>query len=188
MPPRRLPRRTASTVTGAPTSGLVLGALVLAVPALASCGFDAATDRPYTPSVGVNDQSGEVDVLSAVVVSSAPGRGRFVASLSNQDQSESGTFDSLAPAGGSTLEAAEFTPIELGPGELVNLVDETPIEVTGEFEAGQFVSVTLGFSSGESATMEIPVVDHAGYYADLDGPSQPDATADTETETGTEAE
>ena len=161
---------------------LVLGSVALAVSALSACGFDAATDRPYTPGVGVNDQEGRIDVLSAVVVSTTAGQGRFVASLSNQDQTEAGMFDSLSPAGGSTVEAAEFEPIEVPPGELVNLVDKTAIDLTGEFEAGDFVSLTIGFASGESATMDIPVVDNAGYYADLDGPSSPDATADTETE------
>ncbi|WP_344304244.1 hypothetical protein [Nocardioides bigeumensis] len=171
--PHRWPRRRRTTA-------LVVGAL--AASALTSCGFDAATDRPYTPGVGVSDQDGQIDVLSAVVVSSAPGQGRFVASLSNGDQRDSGTFDSLAPAGGSDVEAAEFEPIEVGPGSLVNLVDVEPITLTGDFEAGDFVTVTIGFSSGESSTMDVPVVDNAGYYADLDGPSSPDATADTESE------
>jgi hypothetical protein len=171
--PHRLPRRR--------TSALVAGTLV-ATAALASCGFDAATDRPYTPGVGVSDQDGQIDVLSAVVVSSAPGQGRFVASLSNSDQQDAGTFDSLSPAGGSDVEAAEFAPVEIGPGALVNLVDTDPINLTGDFEAGQFVTVTIGFASGESSTMDIPVVDNDGYYTDLDGPSGPDATADAEAE------
>ena len=46
--------------------------LALAVP-LSSCGFDYATDRDYTPAGGANNREGDVDVLSAVVVSAAAG-------------------------------------------------------------------------------------------------------------------
>ena len=63
---------------------LVTAAAVVALAApLSSCGFDYATDRVYTPASGANNREGEVDVLSAVVVSAAEGSGTFVASLSN---------------------------------------------------------------------------------------------------------
>jgi hypothetical protein len=58
---------------------LVVGALVLALPLLASCGFDKATDQVYTPGAGTDDRSGDVDVLSAVIVSAQPGPGTFIA-------------------------------------------------------------------------------------------------------------
>src|SRR6185436_4327422 len=70
----------------------VLATVALATPGLTGCGFDAATERPYTPAAGANDVSGVVDVLGAVVVSSAAGSGTFVATLSNNDQQESQTF------------------------------------------------------------------------------------------------
>ena len=66
-------------------------ALVLLVPLLGACGFGYQTDQVYQPSVGVNDRDGTVDVLGAVVVSSADGQGTFVASLVNKDQSRSPT-------------------------------------------------------------------------------------------------
>ena len=47
---------------------LAVGALVLALPLLGSCGFDKATDKVYTPAAGTNDRDGDVDVLSAVIV------------------------------------------------------------------------------------------------------------------------
>ena len=52
---------------------LVAGALVLALPLLGACGFDKATDRVYTPAAGTNYRSGDIDVLSAVIVSAQPG-------------------------------------------------------------------------------------------------------------------
>ena len=70
------------------------------------------------------------------------------------------------------LTVAEFEPIEIPPGGLVNLADqEEPIEVTGEFTAGDFVQVLVKFGDGSQAEMQIPVVTNCGYYEDLDGPS-----------------
>jgi len=51
---------------------LITGALVLSVGGLTSCGFDLATDRPYTPGQGVNAREGQVKLLSAVVVAAQP--------------------------------------------------------------------------------------------------------------------
>src|SRR4029453_3813831 len=64
---------------------LALSGAVLAVPALTSCGFNYATDRPYTPAAGVNNQDGTVDVLGAVIVSGQDDSGTFIPSFSNND-------------------------------------------------------------------------------------------------------
>lgn len=153
---------------------LATAALALTAPALSSCGFDYATDRVYTPAAGTNDRDGVVDVLGAVVVSTEPGSGTFVASLSNNSTEESATLDSVS---GEGVESAGFAPIEVPAGGLVNLADPAAeIEVTGEFESGDFVDLTLSFDNGEEATLEVPVVPNAGDYAGLDGP----APAETE--------
>lgn len=62
--------------------GVAAGALALALPALSACsGF--ATDKVYTPAPGANDRSGDVDVLNAVIVATQDGHGTFLASFSN---------------------------------------------------------------------------------------------------------
>jgi hypothetical protein len=60
---------------------LATAALLLAVPALSSCSvsFGAQTDQVYNPSAGVDDRSGSVDVLNALVVSGAAGSGTWPA-------------------------------------------------------------------------------------------------------------
>ena len=64
---------------------IAAAALLLAVPALSACGvsFGAPTDQVYNPSVGVDDQSGQVDVLNALIVSGSNGSGTVVATLVN---------------------------------------------------------------------------------------------------------
>jgi hypothetical protein len=161
----------------------VLATVALAVPGLTGCGFDAATERPYTPATGANDVSGVVDVLGAVVVSSASGSGTFVATLANNDQQESQTFSALTGGTGTELTVTDFDPIEIARGGAVNLADDGGIPVSGDFAAGNFVSVVLGFDSGERVSMQVPVVPNSGIYEGLDGaPSEvPSETADTET-------
>ena len=65
-------------------------AVLLAVPTLSSCGvnFSAQTDQVYTPAEGVNDRSGDVDVLNALVVADTDGTGRFIAGLANNTDKE----------------------------------------------------------------------------------------------------
>ena len=88
---------------------------------LSSCGFEQPTDMVYNPAVGVNDQSGSVDVLNAVIVS------------------------------------------------LLNLLDEGGAQVEGEaVEPGAFITLTFVFEGAESATLDVPVVEHGeGPYEDV---------------------
>ena len=76
--------------------------VALAAP-LSSCGFDYATDRDYTPGSGANNRDGDVDVLSAVVVSAAEGSGTFIASLSNNDTDTEQTFTGVSGDEGASI-------------------------------------------------------------------------------------
>jgi hypothetical protein len=143
--------------------------LALAAP-LSSCGFDYATDRDYTPAGGANNRDGDVDILSAVVVSAEEGSGTFVASLSNNDTDNEQTFTGVSGDEGASITAAEFEPVEIAPGGLVNLA-EPPAEIvlTGDFTAGDFVPLTLDFGNGERVMLNVPVVpDDSGYWEGMD--------------------
>jgi hypothetical protein len=145
-----------------------VGAVVLAT-TLSSCGFDYATDRVYTPADGVTDRDAQVDVLNAVIVSAQEGSGTFIASFANNNADKAATVESLAGAGDdSKLEVGDFDPIEIAPGALVNLATDGGIPVTGELEAGNFVSVTITFGDGTTADMEVPAVNDCGPYESLD--------------------
>ena len=148
---------------------LVTAAAVVALAApLSSCGFDYATDRDYTPGSGANNREGEVDVLSAVVVSAAEGSGTFVASLSNGSEGEQ-TLTAVAGQD-STVTAAEFEPVVIPPGGLVNLADPAAdIVLTGDFKAGDFVPLAIDFGNGERISLNVPVVSNdTGYWEGLD--------------------
>lgn len=156
-----------------------IAALALAAP-LTSCGFDYATDRYYTPAHGANHRDGVVDVLNAVVVSTEAGSGTFIASLANNSTEEA---DALSELTGEGLTAAEFAPVKVPAGALVNLAEPaTNIKVEGDFEAGDYIEVELGFESGERAVLDVPVVPNSGDFAGLDGEPAP-VEESTETET-----
>ena len=150
------------------TTALTAASLLLAVPMLSSCGFNYATDRPYTPAAGTNNRDGSVDVLGAVIVSAQDDSGTFIASLSNNDQQKSVDFESISGAGDSSLKFQDFPPRTIDPGAALNLSQDGGVPVTGTFKAGDVVKVSLSLSNGERVNMDVPVVADDGYFAGFD--------------------
>lgn len=146
---------------------LAVGAL-LAVPLLSSCGFDYATDRVNTISAGVNDRSGQVDVLGAVVIAGEDNRGVFAATLANNSLTDDDALTGMSQID----DEAHVAPIDpatvatdVPANSQVNLFDTSGIGVQGSFAAGDFVEVTLEFESGQTTTMLIPVVTPCHQYS-----------------------
>jgi copper(I)-binding protein len=140
-------------------------ALVLLVPVLGACGFGYQTDQVYQPATGVNNRSGTVDVLNAVVVSSVNGEGTFVASLVNKSDDKD---DSLVSMSGDGLTIQLTAPVKVPAGSLVNLADTGAVSVTGDtVQAGKFVRLTLTFESGQSTEINAPVVPYSGDFNDV---------------------
>jgi hypothetical protein len=147
---------------------LTVGGIALAAPLLTSCGFNYATDRVYTPASGVNNRDASVDVLGAVIVAKQDNEGTFIATFSNNSQTEKNTVESLAGAGGNTIQVESFSPVKLDPGGLANLATDGGFHVSGSFSLGDFVPVTVTFGSGERVELDVPVVPDSGDYAGLD--------------------
>ena len=153
---------------------LTTAAAVIALAApLTSCGFDNATEREYDIQGAADNREGVVDVLGAVVVSGAEGSGTFVASLSNNDESEEQSLTGISGVSGSdgaTIEAAEFEPVPVPPNGLVNLAEPpADIVLTGDFTAGDFVPLTVDFGNGERVSLDVPVVSNdTGYWEGMD--------------------
>ena len=161
-----------------------IAAAVLLVPVLASCGFNEPTDRVYTPGVGVNERSGTVDVLHALVVSGADGSGTIVATLSNNDVRESDALTRITGSGEDAALAVTLEgPVEIPAGGSVSLADETEVSVEGQsLTAGTFVELTFSFERGENVVVEVPVVARRGDYAEIPVPSVAPTSAAPEEE------
>ncbi|MCR6032235.1 hypothetical protein GGQ22_12410 [Nocardioides sp. zg-579] len=161
---------------------LALGALVLTVPVLSSCGFNPATDRVNTISMSGNERSGSVDVIGAVIVSERAGSGTFLTTFSNNPGAEATEIESISAGSGAAVEAAEFEPYALAEGGLVSLLQDGGVRLTGDFDPGDFVPLTIGFSSGEQVSVTVPVVPACDEYDGLDDAPQAAGTAPSDAE------
>jgi copper(I)-binding protein len=142
-------------------------ALVLLVPMLAACGFNAQTDLVYQPAAGANNRDGVVDVLNAVVVSDTEGEGTFAGTLVNKG-TDPDTLVSVSDATGTV-------DVDVPPGQAVNLATEGQVRLeAANLRAGGFVPLTLQFASGQTTEIDVPVLAHRGDYADV--PVGPTAT------------
>lgn len=163
---------------------LAAGGLLLAVPALSSCGFDYPTERVNTVGAGVTEREGTVDVSGAVIVAGQPDSGTFIGALANNSADDI-SLTAISGGGDQAVEADEFGPVEVpgrGHQNLATLAEEGDgITVTGDFDAGDFVTVTLDFSNDEAVILEVPVVKPCYQFEGLDI-SQADAEGDESAE------
>lgn len=140
-------------------------------PVLSSCGFDQPTDRVYTPGVGVNERSGSVDVLNALVVSGSDGSGTLVASLSNNDSAEADRLTEVAGSGEDAGLQVKGRAVDVEAGSIVSLPDDGEFSVRGDaVTTGAFLELTFRFERGDAVTVEVPVVDRRGPYTDIPVP------------------
>ena len=155
---------------------IAAAAVLLAAPVLSSCGvsFGAQTDQVYNPSAGVDDRSGEVDVLNALIVSGTDGSGTVVATLVNNDQ---GNDDRLTKVTGAGADAKlTVTPggeTSIPAAGLLNLATKGSIAVRGQrVVPGNFVKLTFSFDRAEMITVDVPVLSATDPdYADVPLPS-----------------
>ena len=137
---------------------LAVSVLAVGAPLLAGCGanFNAATNEPYNPAVGTNNQRGSVDVLNALVVSAKNGSGTVIASLVNKDVRQPDTLVGLRATG---LQVQGSKQVSLPAQTLVDLAPTGSFGVTGQaVKAGYFVKITFDFGTASPATLEVPVV------------------------------
>ena len=162
-----------------PTQRRVAIAALLLAPLLTACGFSAQTDQVYQAAVGVNDRSGEVDLLNALIVSGEDGSGTFAGTLVNKSTTEDDRLDSVTGPG---ITAARRTVVVPAEG-VARLAESGVITLRGDaIKPGAFVELTFAFNNGQSTTVRVPVVEAAGDYADvpLPGSATPSTSTDSE--------
>ena len=156
--------------------------LLLLVPLVGACGFNEQTDAVYQPAVGVNVRDSQVDVLGGVVVSSEPGTGRFIATLSNESQSHGDKLTGIQGSG--SVQVTLSTDVSIGATDDVNLADSDPIPVTGSAinaVKSNFVTFQLTFDRADPVTISVPVVDASGPYSAYGASSNATAPNDVAT-------
>ncbi len=163
--------------------------IVIGAPALVGCGagFDAQTNQVYQPAAGINDRSGDVYVLNALVVTDGSGYGTVSASLVNKAAEDDALVEVQASlTDGTELETNDLgAGIELFPQELVRLADEGAVRISssetalepdtqeeaGGITPGSFVSIVFLFERGDTVELNLPVVNSTlegnEYYDDI---------------------
>lgn len=144
---------------------LAVGAVLLATPALSSCGFNYATDRINTTQHGATNRDKSVDVLAAVIIAEQPGSGTLSARLVNND-SEATELSSIE---GAELTVSAIEPTEIAAGRALAVSDlGEGIRIDGDFIAGDFVSLTMTFANGDQVALDVPVVKACDVYAEVE--------------------
>ena len=164
-----------------------LGAVgLLASGILGACGFNYATDRVNSITAAANYRDGTVDVLNAAIVSRVSNAGTFVAGFANSDQAKTITLTGIS-GDGTAVTTVDTSPMAIPANGYLNLTSQGGIPVTGTFAPGQYVSLTMTFDDGESATLNVPVFldDGQGQWAGLDT-STPSSTASVPSRTVTD--
>lgn len=141
---------------------------VLLVPLLASCGFDRPTDRVYNPGVGVNERSGQVDVLHALIVSGEEGSGTVVATLVNSNPNQDDALTTIAGSGeDSSVSVTMNGSVDIPADGSAQLTEEGISAEGKSVKSGAFVELTFSFERGENVTVQVPVVAHRGDFAEV---------------------
>lgn len=168
-------------------------ALAVTVPfTLSACGtsFGAQTNQQYQAAIGANLRTGPIHVYNGLFVSNG-----------SDDQTPSATFSGALLASerqritevtvelNGTTEQVDLAeaggPIALKPDTLTTLGAKGELVVGLEgLEPGVYVTVTFTSNSGDSATIEVPVVDRTSVYDDVARePAGAKASAEPQTET-----
>ncbi len=151
--------------------GLVLSA--------AACGMNVQTNRPYTPSDGVNVDVGDaanpnkvVHVRNLSIISWAPGEGVVSGSIVTAGR-DSLTAVSGTPIKADGSEGAPFTgtipsTVSVANGAPVVLTDQPIIVKSPDLKAGLDAIVTLQFANAGEVTLRAPIIDgNVGPYVSL---------------------
>ena len=156
-------------------ASVVVTAAVLAL-GLSSCGrgFDSPTDQIYNPPIGVNEQSGTVDVLNAVIVTdssgsgSGSGSGTLVATLVNNDEEQDDSLTNISGAAGDQVQVTPPSTTTIKAGDVLSLLDTGGAKVTGDaVKPGFMVTLSFTFANSEAVEVDVPVYLNDGPFADV---------------------
>ena len=157
------------------TLRFAIGALLLAVPVLSSCGFDYATDRVNDLTAGHTNREASVDVVNSLIVAGQADSGTLVGLLVNNDVDTDAELTSVTSGPDATAaDIEELTIVAAGRADL----GDAGIRIEGTFEAGQVYEVTLAFDTGEEVELNLPVVTECGQYDGFDDAPEGAASGD----------
>jgi copper(I)-binding protein len=167
------PARTPPVIRGAVRRSLARACAAVALLGVVGCGsnFDAQTQQPYQPAVGISDRSGQVYSINTLIVTDGQGNGTVVAALINQSDAED-TLQSVTAVddqgGGMSVQPLPEGGISLPARNLVQLATDGSVRLESDnLEAGRFVTLTFTFANAAPVKVDVPVVEQTSTYADV---------------------
>lgn len=174
--------RSGKTVAGR----LLIGALVLLIPAIAGCeaGFNAPTLEFHQASSGAHVAVNEITVTNLFVLGAPAGAtlpagssASVFLSLFNGGTSNDALVSVTASGAAKSVHLSGGT-VAIPPNSPVNLTGPQPTVVlkglTKPLSAGADIPVTLNFQHAGSVTIQVPVQPQSFYYSTYSAP--PSAT------------
>lgn len=162
------------------SSATAVALLVLLGGALTACGFDYPTDRVNTIAAGVSNRDTDVDALGIRVLSSEAGEGRLIGTLANNTRADAGL---RALSGEGIAVEGLNEDLLVPPTGRLNLAEaDTAVRLTGEFAAGEVITLdfTVFSDTEETITLDVPVVKRCHQYTQI---PMPDAEGRDKAET-----
>ena len=166
---------------------LLIGALVILVPALAGCeaGFNAPTLEFHQASFGVSTIVDGINIDNVFVLGPAPGStlpvgGQAGLFMSLQSPNSDQLTSISAPGAASSVQLGDG-PITLSPNTLVDLSGPAPLltlnGLTNSLSGGEMVKLVLQFATAGRVTLTVPVEPAAFQFATYSPPPTPTASA-----------
>lgn len=156
-------------------------ALVVTAPlTLSACStsFGAPTNQQYQQGIGANLREGSVQIYNGLFVDNEDGTATFSGAFLAREEDQVITSASVTPSLGAPVPVTLEAPIELAAEDLLPVGSQGKIIVASDaVEAGRYVTLTLGTSSGE-VTLDVPVVERTEMYSSV--ATEPVATAESE--------
>lgn len=156
-----------------------IGTAILSAALASGCSVDAAPlpaldPGAYTPAIGTNARTEQVDAVGFAVVLDGDGNGRVVGTLKNTENQPHALTGAAIKSDGTPVRTALLADvIRLPPRTSVALTDAPPISVpAANLSVGGFVELTLDVTDAQLVHMLVPVEAQKGPYADVDVPTR----------------
>lgn len=150
-------------------------ALVLTGGLVSGCGFGKATDRPYTPAWGANEQADDASALGMQIVAKGDGEGVLIGTLTNPSPDKTIELTQIETTDADiTLDG----PVQIPARGTVNLADEGGLPVSGDFKVADsdYVEMTLNFDGAQPIKIDVPIVPAEGDFEDFGSSSSSSST------------
>jgi hypothetical protein len=127
--------------------------------------MDAQTNAQYQAGVGANVRTGAIQLYNALAVDNGNGTATFSAAVLNGTTEAARLTGATAKASDGEAVTTTVTPTIVGAGELRDTGKSGALVLAGKkVTAGDYVTVKLSFTGGNSVTVDAPVVARSSIY------------------------